>query len=184
MLYEKLNPEMQRTVDEFAERSATGRTPDGKARMKILVDADACPVKDEIYRVARRHGLSVTLVANSPMTTPNGGWVRLEVVAGRFDAADDRIVEQAEAGDVVISDDIPLAARCLEKGAWVLSPKGRRFTEDNIGDALAAREILSQLRDGGVVTGGPAPFGRKHRSRFLEQIEETIREARRSSPGA
>lgn len=149
-----------------------------RVRMKILVDADACPVKEEIYRVARRHGLSVTLVANSRMAIPASESVSLELVTGRFDAADDRIVERAAAGDVVISDDIPLASRCLEKGAWVLSPKGHRFTEDNIGDALATREILSQLRDGGVATGGPAPFDRKHRSRFLEQIEGTIRAAR------
>lgn len=148
--------------------------------MKILVDADACPVKTEVCRVAQRHALPVIFVANSRMTVPLGGSVRLQVVGGRFDAADDWIVEQTEAGDVVISDDIPLASRCLEKGAWVLSPKGRPFTEDNIGDALATREILSQLREGGVVTGGPAPFDRKHRSRFLEAFEVILRAARRA----
>ncbi|NJL27162.1 MAG: YaiI/YqxD family protein [Thermoanaerobaculia bacterium] len=150
--------------------------------MKILVDADACPVKTEVCRVAQRHALPVIFVANSRMAVPQIGSVRLQVVGGRFDAADDWIVEQAEASDVVISDDIPLASRCLEKGAWVLSPKGRRFTEDNIGDALATREILAQLRETGVATGGPAPFDRKHRSRFLESFEETLRAARRSKP--
>ena len=108
--------------------------------MKILVDADACPVKDEIYRVARRHGLAVLVVANSPMTVPAVDSIALEVVGGRFDAADDRIVERAEAGDVVVSNDVPLAARCLAKGAWVLSPSGRRFTEESIGDDVATRD--------------------------------------------
>jgi uncharacterized protein YaiI (UPF0178 family) len=152
--------------------------------MKILVDADACPVKDEVYRVARRHGLEVVLVANSPMTVPASDTVRLEVVSGRFDAADDRIVELAAAGDVVVSGDIPLAARCLDRGALVLSPKGRRFTEDSIGDALMTRDILAHLRDGGTLTGGPPPFERKDRSRFLEQLEAALRAARKGSARA
>lgn len=148
--------------------------------MKILVDADACPVKNEVYRVARRHGLHVLVVANAPLTVPVGGSIVLEVVGGRFDAADDRIVERAEAGDVVISNDIALAARCLAQGAWVLSPAGRRFTEDSIGDDLATRDLLAHLRDGGKVTGGPPPFGARDRSRFLDQLEATIRAALRS----
>ena len=152
--------------------------------MKILVDADACPVKDEIYRVARRHGLAVLVVANSPMTVPAVDSIALEVVGGRFDAADDRIVERAEAGDVVVSNDVPLAARCLAKGAWVLSPTGRRFTEDSIGDDVATRDLLAHLRDGGRITGGPPPFGARDRSRFLDQLEGTIRAARRSPPAA
>ena len=152
--------------------------------MKILVDADACPVKDEIYRVARRHGLAVLVVANSPMTVPAVDSIALEVVRGRFDAADDRIVERAEAGDVVVSNDVPLAARCLAKGAWVLSPSGRRFTEDSIGDDVATRDLLAHLRDGGRITGGPPPFAARDRSRFLDQLEATIRAARRSPSSA
>jgi uncharacterized protein len=147
--------------------------------MKILVDADACPVKDEVYRVARRHALPVVLVANSPMAVPGGDMVRLEVVGGKFDAADDRIVELAEAGDVVVSGDIPLAARCIAKGALALSPKGRRFDEESIGDALMTRDLLEHLRGGGVVTGGPPPFERRDRSKFLEQLEAVVRAARR-----
>jgi uncharacterized protein YaiI (UPF0178 family) len=147
--------------------------------MKILVDADACPVKNEIYKVARRHGLSIVLVANTPMSLPPDPAVSLQVVSGRFDAADDWIVANAEPSDVVVTDDIPLAARCLEQGALALSPKGRIFTEDNIGDAVVTREILSQLRDSGVNTGGPAPYDAKHRSRFLEAFEQTLRAAAR-----
>ena len=150
--------------------------------MKILVDADACPVKDEVYRVARRHALPVLVVANSPMTVPTVDGIALEVVSGRFDAADDRIVERAEPGDVVVSSDVPLAARCLAKGAWVLGPTGRRFTEDSIGDDVATRDLLAHLRGGGRITGGPPPFGPRDRSRFLEQLEATIRAARRSAP--
>ena len=143
----------------------------------IYVDADACPVKEEVYRVARRHGLSVTLVANSWMRTPREGWVELVVVEGGMDVADDWIAERAEAGDVVITSDIPLASRSLERGAEVLSPSGRRFTDDMIGDALASREIAEHLREIGVGSGGPAPFGKKDRSRFLQALEEAIRRA-------
>jgi uncharacterized protein YaiI (UPF0178 family) len=146
--------------------------------MKILVDADACPVKDEVYRVARRHGLPVLLVANTPLHVPSADTVTLEVVSGRFDAADDRIVERTEPGDVVVTSDVPLAARCLEKGAAVLSASGRRFTEDSIGDDVATRDLMAHLRGGGAVTGGPPPFGPKDRSRFLDQLETTIRAAR------
>jgi len=143
----------------------------------IYVDADACPVKEEVYRVARRHGLSVTLVANSWMRTPLESWVELVVVEGGMDVADDWIAERAEAGDVVITSDIPLASRSLERGAEVLSPTGRTFTDDMIGDALASREISAHLREIGVGSGGPAPFGKKDRSRFLQALEEAVRRA-------
>jgi uncharacterized protein len=152
--------------------------------VKILVDADACPVKAEVYRVARRHGLPVLVVANSAMTVPAEASITLEVVSGRFDAADDHIVERADAGDVVVSNDVPLAARCLAKGAWALSPSGRRFTDDSIGDDVATRDLMAHLRDGGKVSGGPPPFGPRDRSRFLDQLEATIRAARRSAPPA
>ncbi len=141
---------------------------------EIFVDADGCPVKKEVYRVARRYGLNVTLVANSWVETPKADWVKLVTVDHGFDAADDWIVEHVTSGDIVVSADIPLAARCLEKDARVLSPAGRLFTDDSIGEALAKRELLSQLRDLGTMTGGPAPFDRRDRSRFLQRLDETI----------
>ena len=146
---------------------------------KIYVDADGCPVKEEVYRVARRHGLKVTLVANSRMRVPAGDWVHLVVVGGRFDAADDWIVEHVGQDDIVISGDIPLASRCLKKGARVIGHTGRLFTEENIGEALATRELLSHLRDLGTVMGGPAPFDPRDRSRFLHRLDETIQIAQR-----
>jgi uncharacterized protein YaiI (UPF0178 family) len=149
--------------------------------VKILVDADACPVKEEVYRVARRHGLAVLLVANTPMTVPPQDLVTLEVVGGAFDAADDRIAERAEPGDVVVTGDVALAARCLAQGALALGPNGRVFTEDGIGDDLATRDLLAHLRGGGQLTGGPAPFRAKDRSRFLDLLETTIRAARRAA---
>jgi uncharacterized protein YaiI (UPF0178 family) len=147
--------------------------------VKVLVDADACPVKAETYKVAQRHGLPVVVVSNSPLTVPPVDSITLEVVSGRFDAADDRIVELAEPGDVVVSADVALAARCLEKGAAVLGPNGRRFSEDSIGDDVATRDLLAHLRGGGAITGGPPPFGPRDRSRFLDQLEATIRAVRR-----
>lgn len=141
----------------------------------IFVDADGCPVKEEIYRVARRHGLPVRVVANSWMRTPNDSLVELEVVSGAFDAADDWIVEQVTENDLVVTADIPLAARCLEKGAAVLGHRGRPFTEDSIGEALASRELMTQLREMGVVSGGPKPFNPRDRSSFLHSLDEAIR---------
>lgn len=147
--------------------------------MKIFVDADACPVKEEIYRVAKRYKLEVTLVSNTWLRTPREAWVELIVVDDQFDAADDWIVEHVGENDIVISADIPLASRCLQKGARVLGTTGRAFTEDNIGDALASREILSHLRDLGTVTGGPEPFGPRDRSRFLDSLDQIIQAIRR-----
>jgi len=140
----------------------------------IFVDADACPVKQEVYRVARRYGVRVTLVADSWMRIPDEDGIELVVVEGDFDAADDWIVEHAGAGDVVITGDIPLAARCLKLGARVLGLKGREFTEDSIGEALASRELMSDLRDLGVATGGPAPFDKRDRSRFLQRLDAIV----------
>jgi uncharacterized protein YaiI (UPF0178 family) len=145
----------------------------------IFVDADGCPVKQEIYRVATRYGLKVTLVSNARMRTPQEDWLKLVVVDGQFDAADDWIVEHVRPQDIVISGDIPLASRCLEKGALVLGPTGRVFTEENIGDALASRELLSHLRELGTMTGGPAPFEKRDRSRFLQRFDEMVRAALR-----
>ena len=144
----------------------------------IYVDADACPVKDEIYRVAKRYEVPVPLVANSWMRIPDDASVELEVVGDGFDAADDWIVERVSANEIVITTDIPLAALCLEKGAHVLGPKGRVFTEESIGDALANREVSSQLREHGLTSGGPAPFGKKDRSRFLQRLDDAINACR------
>jgi uncharacterized protein len=144
----------------------------------IYVDADACPVKAEAVRVAVRHGLPVTFVANSGMALPRGPRVRLQVVSGAFDAADDWIVDQLRPNDIVITADIPLASSALRKGARVLGPGGKPFTDDNIGNALATRELMADLRAYGV-GGGPPPFGQRDRSRFLQALELAVREAMR-----
>ncbi|HJW09713.1 MAG TPA: YaiI/YqxD family protein [Holophagaceae bacterium] len=145
------------------------------APIRILVDADACPVKEEVYRVARRCGCTVTLVANSRLRVPPGPMFEMVVVGrGQLDAADDWIVEQADARCIVVTTDIPLAARSLEKGAKALDPKGRAFTPESIGDALASRELSSFLRDMGDLGGGPAPFTDRDRSRFLQRLDDFI----------
>jgi uncharacterized protein YaiI (UPF0178 family) len=143
--------------------------------LEIYIDADGCPVKDEIYRVARRHGLKVYVVSNSYMSIPPDERIERVTVGSRFDAADDWIAERIGERDIAVTADIPLAARCLEKGARVISPKGHLFTEDSIGDAMATRELMSQLRQAGVVSGGPAPMAKQDRSRFLAGLEEAIR---------
>ena len=125
----------------------------------------------------QRHGLAVVFVANAWMTVPRAPRVRLQVVSGSFDAADDWIVEQAKPDDIVVTADIPLAARCLKLGARVLGPSGKPFTDDNIGNALATRELMADRRAYGV-GGGPPPFGPKDRSRFLEVLENVLREAK------
>jgi len=142
--------------------------------MTIYIDADGCPVKNEVYRVAERFGLRVYLVSNSRMGIPQGELFELVIVNEGFNAADDWIVEQVRDKDVVVSSDIPLAARCLEKGARVIDPKGRIFSQETIGDALANRELMAYLRDMGDVTGGPAPFEKRDRSRFLQRLDEVI----------
>ena len=145
--------------------------------LDIFIDADGCPVKQEVYRVAHRYGLRVTVVANSRIHIPYGNWIELVVVEGQFDAVDDWIVEHVSPRDIVVSDDIPLASRCLQKSARVVSARGREFTEAAIGEALATREVLSQLREHGLVSGGPAPFGQKDRSRFLDRFDAILRAA-------
>jgi uncharacterized protein YaiI (UPF0178 family) len=148
----------------------------------IYVDADGCPVKPEVYRIAQRHGLKVVVVANAWLAVPKEPWLELVVVCDRLDAADDWIAEHVSGNDIVVSGDIPLASRCLKRGARVVGPFGRVFTEATIGEALAGREIQSHLRELGVTTGGPAPFGKQERSRFLQRLEEVVRERR--EPGA
>ena len=150
--------------------------------LHIFIDADACPVKQEIYRVADRFGLSVTLVANSWMRAPNERRIVLEVVGDGMDAADDWIVEHVQSCDIVVTADIPLASRCLKAGARVLGPTGKPFTEDNIGMTVATRDLLSELREIGEITGGPPPLIKRDRSRFLQQLDEIIQTIRRENP--
>jgi len=150
--------------------------------LNIFIDADACPVKKEVYRVASRYSLNVTLVANSWMRVPNERSISLEVVEGGFDAADDWIVEHVHPHDIVVTADIPLASRCLKEGARVIGPTGKPFTEDNIGQAVAIRDLLSGLRETGEITGGPPPLKKHDRSRFLQQLDEVIQSIRRKHP--
>ena len=150
--------------------------------LKIYVDADACPVKQEVYRVAKRYHLDVTLVANAWMRIPNEPGITLELVEEGLDAADDWIVEHVQAHDIVITADIPLASRCLKAGARVIGPSGKPFTEDNIGEAVATRDLLSDLRDAGEITGGPPPLKKRDRSRFLQHLDEVIQAIRRKHP--
>ena len=144
------------------------------AGLQILVDADACPVKDEIYRVAMRYRLPVTIVSNSPIRTPNDPLIRRVVVSDGFDAADDWIAEAACGSAIVITADILLADRCLKAGAEVLAPTGKPFTHASIGGAIATRAIMADLRAGGEQLGGPAPFAKADRSRFLQALDTAI----------
>jgi len=150
--------------------------------LNIFIDADACPVKKEVYRVANRYSLNVILVANSWMRVPDEVWISLEVVEGGLDAADDWIVENVQPDDIVITADIPLASRCLKKGARVIGSTGKPFTEDNICQAVATRDLLSGLREAGEITGGPPPLKKHDRSRFLHQLDEVIQSIRRKHP--
>lgn len=140
----------------------------------IYIDADACPVKAEIYRVAERYGLVVHVVANSPMGVPRDPRVRLTVVSDGFDAADDWIAERAGGGDIVITSDILLADRCLKSGATVLGPTGKPFTLSSIGGAIANRALMADLRAMGVVTGGPAPINQRDKSAFLSALDNAV----------
>ena len=141
---------------------------------RILVDADACPVKDEVYRVAFRRGVKVSVVSNSPFRVPEHPLVERVVVSDAFDAADDWIADRAGKSTVVITGDILLADRCLGAGATVLGHNGKPFTSAGIGGALATRAIMADLRAGGEVVGGPAPFTKADRSRFLQALDEAL----------
>ena len=142
--------------------------------MKLYVDADACPVKEEAIRVARRHELEVVMVSNQWLRAAKGPGVQRIVVGEGADAADKWIAERIGEGDIAVTDDIPLAARCLEKGARVISNAGKSFTEDGIGTALAMRELMSHLRDRGEVRGNAPTFSKDDRSRFLGALEQAI----------
>ncbi len=148
--------------------------------IRILVDADACPVKDEIYRVAERHAVPVAIVSNSPFRVPISPMVERVVVSDGFDAADDWIAKRADAAKIVITADILLADRCLKAGAVVIAPTGKPFTTSSIGSAIATRAIMADLRAGGDVIGGPAPFGKADRSRFLSALDAAVVKLKRS----
>lgn len=146
----------------------------------IQVDADACPVKAEIYRVAERHRIKVYVVANSYLNVPREPWIERVTVSDGFDAADDWIAERARRGSIVITADIPLASRCIKAGAEVIGPTGKPFTEASIGMALATRDMMEDLRASGLVTGGPAPFSPRDRSAFLQALDLAIQRLKRA----
>ena len=152
--------------------------------IEIFVDADGCPVKDETYIVATRYGVPVTLVANSRLAVPPGMGVELVVVGREPDAADDWIAEAVQPGDVVVTADVLLAARCLKAGARVLGTNGRVFDEDSIGGQVATRDLKSELRGAGVMTGGPRPLSEKDRSRFQSKLDQLVQLGLRGSPPA
>lgn len=146
----------------------------------IFVDADACPVKDEVYKVALRTDIRVTLVANTYLRIPQHELIDQVVVEMDPDAADDHIAERADAQSIVITADIPLADRCIKAGSIVLAPNGKPFTESSIGSAMATRALMQDLRAGGDIVGGPPPFQKSDRSRFLQALDQAIVQLRRS----
>ena len=151
--------------------------------IRIFVDADACPVKPEIYRVAERHGTKVFVVSNSVMAIPPAPWIERVIVSDGPDAADDWIVERAVRGDIVVTADIPLAARGVKAGADVIGPTGRAFTEASIGDTLATRNLMDDLRSAGMITGGPKPFTARDRSAFLSALDLAVTRLKRAGFG-
>ena len=151
--------------------------------IEIYVDADACPVKAEAYRVAERHGLKVYVVTNSFMAVPADPMIERVIVGSSFDAADDWIAERVGRGDVVITSDVPLASRCVKAGADVISPTGKAFTEASVGLALATRNLMADLRAGGQVTGGPKPFSARDRSSFLSALDLAVARLKRAGFG-
>jgi len=158
----------------MAARQGAEERPEELIPITIYVDADACPVKGEVYRVARRYAVRVMVVANSWMRVPGDDGFELALVDGDVDAADDWIAGRAGRRDIVVTADIPLADRCLKAGARVLGPRGREFTHDSIGEAVAARNLSAELRDMGIQTKGPAPFDRKDRSLFLQALDAML----------
>lgn len=144
------------------------------APITIYVDGDACPVKAEVYRVAERHGARVVVVANSFLMVPREPWIERVVVGSALDAADDHIAGHAGPSTVVVTADVPLAARCVAAGAAVIGPNGRPFTQSSIGLALATRNLMDELRSAGGTTAGPPPFQARDRSRFLEGLHQAL----------
>ena len=151
--------------------------------VRIFVDADASPVKPEIYRVAERHGTKVFVVSNSVMAIPSAPWIERMIVNDGPDAADDWIVDRAVRGDIVVTADIPLAARGVKAGADVIGPTGRVFTEASIGDTLATRNLMDDLRSAGMITGGPKPFTARDRSAFLSALDLAVTRLKRAGFG-
>ena len=151
-------------------------------RPPIYLDADACPVKDETYRVAARYGLTVHVVANSVLNRPRESWIVRVIVGSAMDAADDWIAERAGLGSIVLTADVPLAARCVKAGASVLAFTGKPFSQASIGMALATRDLMQSLREAGTITGGPPPFSRADRSAFLSALDRAINRIRRGQP--
>lgn len=147
---------------------------------QIYVDADACPVKAEVIRVAKRYKLEVSFVSNSWMRLPDEWGAKMVVVEGQFDAADDWIVEHLAKDDIVVTGDIPLAHRSIKAGARVIGPDGRRFSEENIGNILASRDLMHTLRGAGEISGGPAPFQNEDRSRFLQSLDQVVQDIKNS----
>jgi uncharacterized protein YaiI (UPF0178 family) len=154
--------------------------PQTQKATRIYVDADACPVKDEVYRVAARHGVAVSVVANGLIRVPTDPLIERIAAGTGPDAADNWIAERAGAGDIVITADIPLASRCVKAGAEVIAPNGRPFTEEAIGMTLAVRNLMHDLRSAGEVTGGPRPFAPRDRSAFLATLDQAIRRLQRA----
>jgi uncharacterized protein YaiI (UPF0178 family) len=154
----------------------------------LYIDADACPVKQEIYRVAERHArkgvaLKVLVVTNSPIAVPRDGFVERVVVGAGMDEADNWIAERAKRGDIVVTADVPLASRCVKSGAEVIAPNGRAFTADSIGMTLATRNLMDSLRSAGEITGGPKPFAPRDRSSFLSALDQAIVRLKRAGFG-
>ncbi len=153
---------------------------ESRKTIAIYIDADACPVKPEIYRVAERHRLRVFVVANSFMMVPREPWIERVIVSDGFDAADNWIAERASRGSIVITADIPLADRCLKAGADVIGPTGKAFTDASIGMALATRDMMEDLRAMGTASGGPKPFSPKDRSAFLQALDVAVQRLKRA----
>ena len=153
--------------------------PDKPEITRIYVDADACPVKDEIYKVARRFGLPVSVVAGNFIRVPNDPLIERIAAGSGMDAADDWIAERAGDGDVVITADIPLASRCVKAGADVIAPNGKPFSEASTGMTLAMRNLMTDLRSSGEITGGPKSYSPRDRSTFLSTLDQTIRRIQR-----
>lgn len=168
---------MDESADEPLDGEPSSPHPEGMntpSPLLVFIDADACPVKDEVYKVADRHGVKTILVSNSHMQIPRDPNIERVVVGAGLDVADDYIAERARRGVIVITADIPLAARCIKAGADVIAPNGRAHTEQSIGLVLATRNLMDDLRSAGQITGGPRPFAAKDRSNFLSALDLAI----------
>jgi uncharacterized protein len=148
-------------------------------QIEIFIDADACPVKDEIYKVAARYNLKTFVITNSFINVPRDALIERVVVSDKFDAADDWIAERCSLSAIVITSDVPLAHRCVKAGSTVLAPNGKKFDENSIGIQLATRDLMDNLRAGGQITGGPKPFSARDRSAFLQSLDQAIVDLRR-----